>query len=181
MNFIQPSRCAGRAALLLAMVGLLPACGGGHDSSSSLSAQTIRFTNPGSLTLGTAAPALVASATSGLTLTVRLDAPPVGGLAGRAFNLVNTDNRASVFFGFGGEQGASAASFDFDDLTLLPWARPCPAQRGRAVDGPRHSLLSSNGVVPAGCWLTWAGVGTLASPTTKECHDLPRSPRPAAH
>ncbi len=59
-------------------------------------------------------------ANSWQTLTFPLNAPLVGGLPGQAFNLVNTYNRVSVFFGFGSVQGASAATFYFDDLTLVP-------------------------------------------------------------
>jgi hypothetical protein len=54
------------------------------------------------------------------TLTFTLDAPLVGGLPGQAFNLANTYSRVSVFFGFGAVQGATAATFHFDDLRLVP-------------------------------------------------------------
>jgi N-acetylmuramoyl-L-alanine amidase CwlA len=59
-------------------------------------------------------------ANSWQTLTFPLNAPLVGGLPGQAFNLANTYNRVSVFFGFGSVQGASAATYYFDDLALVP-------------------------------------------------------------
>ena len=54
------------------------------------------------------------------TLTFTLNAPLVNGLPGQAFNLVNTYNRVSLFFGFGSVQGPSAATSYFEDLSLVP-------------------------------------------------------------
>ncbi len=54
------------------------------------------------------------------TLTFPLNAPLVGGLPGQAFNLANTYNKVSVFFGFGSVHGASPTTYFFDDLTLVP-------------------------------------------------------------
>ena len=53
-------------------------------------------------------------------LTFHLDASLVDGLPGQAFNPGATHHRVLVFFGFGGEQTGTAATYCFDDVKLVP-------------------------------------------------------------
>lgn len=79
--------CALAASLLVA------ACGGGSSSappaaSPTLTAQTISFTSPGNQTLGTAVPALSATATSGLAVSYASNSASVCTVSGSAVTLV---------------------------------------------------------------------------------------------
>ncbi len=105
-------------------------------------------------------------ANSWQTLTFSLNAPLVGGLPGQAFNLANTYNRVSVFFGFGGVQGASPATYYFDDLTLASGSGG-PAQT-ITFTSPGNQTLGA--APPALVATATSGLlVTLSSKTTSVC------------
>ena len=89
MRQAWPSFKLPSVVLVISMV--LAACGGGDAGAPpvQLTAQTITFTSPGSQTLGTAPPALSATASSGLAVTITTQTALVCTVRGTALTLVS--------------------------------------------------------------------------------------------
>lgn len=110
-------------AAALATVLALSACGGGGDSSPQQpTAQTITFTSPGDQALGIAPADLVATSTSGLTVSFASSTPGVCTVSGTALTLAGVGT-CTLAASQAGDSTYTAAAPVSHSITVAPGAQ----------------------------------------------------------
>ncbi|MDE2501667.1 MAG: hypothetical protein KGL18_01635, partial [Burkholderiales bacterium] len=148
---------------MLALSALLTACGGGSASPPPLTAQTIAFAGPGNQTVGMPAPALVATASSGLTVSIASTTSAVCTVSGTTLTLVSAGT-CTLDASQSGNSTYAAAK----DVVVSITVAPAPLAQTISFASPGDQTL---GTTPAAL-VASASSGlpvTLTSTTTPVC------------